>query len=153
MDLGDVIALLALILAGYSAYKTIKFNQRQNEFSNTADHLNKWLLKIAKDEVLSSSSADIGARFVSSGPGNIKLRVFNKGKSAARNVNVILEPVKGMYIITKDVLPAKCIDPQSNIDCIASSQLGSPQSIEITLMWDDDYATGRKKTISIATSS
>lgn len=142
MSLTDAIALLALILSAYSIYKTIEFNRRQNEFANTADHLNKLLLRKEKDEAVGAISADLNARVVKIGNG-YRLKIYNKGKSPARNIRLEC-PIVREFSIIDDALPLDVIQPGGNFDLIVASALGSPSAVTIKLIWDDERGRDRE---------
>ncbi|MGN7509086.1 hypothetical protein [Aeromonas salmonicida] len=142
MSLTDAIALLALLLSAYSIYKTIEFNRRQNEFSSTADHLNKLLLRKEKDDAVSTISADLNARIVKIGNGH-RLKIYNKGKSPARNIRVKYPDVEGFSIID-DTQPLDIIQPGGNFDLIVATGLGAPSAVTIKLIWDDERGRDRE---------
>ena len=61
VDLGDIVALLALGLSAYSMKKTFDFNKRQNDFIETNNKLNKLLLEKECQDALHQKKADISA--------------------------------------------------------------------------------------------
>ncbi|CAJ1785000.1 hypothetical protein [Aeromonas jandaei] len=135
MTLTDAISLLALLLSAYSVYKTIEFNRRQNELSNTTDYLNKLLLRKEQDEAIDAISADLNARVVRIG-NNYRLKIYNKGKSPAKNVRLEC-PVVREFWISDDALPLDIIQPGGNFDLIVSTTMGSPSAVTIKILWDD----------------
>lgn len=136
MSLTDFIAFLALLISIYSAYKTIEFNKRQNEFANTADHLNKLLLRKEQEDAISAISADLNARVVKIGKGQ-RLKIYNKGKAPAKNVRLQF-PVVRDFSIMHDVLPLEVIQPGGNFDLIVATAMGAPSAVKIKLIWDDE---------------
>lgn len=84
----EIISTAALLLAIYSAKNTVDFNKRQKEFIETNDKLNQLLLEKEKQESLVQKQADISANFVNVGKSSYRLKVFNRGKTAAQNVRM-----------------------------------------------------------------
>jgi hypothetical protein len=144
----DVIAIVALCVAGYSAKKTNDFNKKQQEFIETNNHLNKLLLRKATKEAVSDHQADISANFIKVGKSRT-LKIFNKGKCTGRNVRISFPNGNGLLssseIETK--FPAD-IEPQSNIELLASMSLDAPRKITIHILWDDETAVDNSKIIS-----
>ncbi|MCF5857685.1 hypothetical protein [Aeromonas veronii] len=148
MTLTDVVSLLALFLSAYSAYKTLEFNRRQNDFANTADHLNKLLLRREQDDAVDAISADLNARVVKIGKG-YRLKIYNKGKSPARNIRVEY-PVVKEFSIFNDALPLDVIQPGGNFDLLVSTSLGSPAAVTIKILWDDDRGRNQNTVTTIS---
>ncbi|WP_144034721.1 hypothetical protein [Aeromonas hydrophila] len=142
MSLTDAIALLALLLSAYSIYKNVEFNRRQNEFANTADHLNKLLLRKEKDDAVGAISADLNARIVKIGNGH-RLKIYNKGKSAAKNIRLMCPTVREFSIID-DALPLDVIHPGGNFDLLVATSMGAPSAVTIKLIWDDERGRDRE---------
>ncbi len=148
MTLTDIIALLALLLSAYSAYKTMEFNRRQNEFANTADHLNKLLLRREQDDAVDAISADLNARVVKIGKGH-HLKIYNKGKSPARNITLEC-PVVREFSIMDDALPIDVIQPGGSFDLIVATAMGAPSAVTIKLIWDDERGRNREVETTIS---
>lgn len=149
MTISDFIAIIALILSAYSLYKTIEFNKRQNEFSNTADHLNKLLLRKEKEDAIVAISAELNARVISVGRNNRRLKIYNKGNSEARNVRLEYQDVEGFCIYDNE-LPIAVIQPSGGCDLIVATSMEAPSFITIKLIWDDDRGIDREVETTIS---
>lgn len=148
MTLTDAIALLALLLSAYSIYKTIKFNQRQDEIANTADYLNKIILRREQENAVNAISADLNARIVKIGKSH-RLKIYNKGKSPARNIRLVYPAVKEFWI-QEDALPLDIIQPGGNFDLLVSTALATPSAVTIKLLWDDTRGKNQEVETTIA---
>jgi hypothetical protein len=151
-DLGDIAAVLALILSAWSMKKTNDFNRRQKEFIDTNDRLNQMLIEKEAQESEAQKRADVSANFIKLGKTDYRLKVFNRGPGTASNVRVELldEAAKDMLIESdvKRKFPIPILEQHQNVDLIAAVHLGSPSRIEIALVWDDASGTDRRKVLT-----
>ena len=150
IDFGDIIALLALILAGYSTKKTFDFNKRQKEFIDTNDALNKILLRKERKEAINAFSADLSASFIKYGSDNYRLKVFNKGKGVAKNVRIDLPEGNGMLISNdiEDKFPIPILEQFQSVELLASVPFGSSSRMTIKLIWDDEERHDKSKILT-----
>ncbi|WP_157774657.1 hypothetical protein [Aeromonas sp. CA23] len=148
MTLTDIVSLLALLLSVYSAYRTLEFNRRQNEFANTANHLNKLLLRKEQEDAIDAISADLNARVVKIGKGH-RLKIYNKGKSPAKNVRLEC-PVVREFSIMDDSLPLEVIQAGGNFDLIVATAMGAPFAVTIKLIWDDERGRNQEVETTIS---
>lgn len=88
IDTSDILAAIALFLSGYSIKKTNDFNEKQNEFIETNDKLNKLLLEKEIQDASNKNKADISANFINIGSSKRRLKIFNKGIGTARNIRI-----------------------------------------------------------------
>ena len=146
----DVIAVLALCVAGYSAKKTSDFNKIQQDFIETNNHLNKLLLRKATKEAVSDHQADISANFIKIGEKRT-LKIFNKGKCNGRNVRISFPDGNGLLIgnDVKTKFPAE-IEPQGNVELMATMALEAPTQVTIHILWDDESGVDNAKTITLS---
>lgn len=150
VDLSDIIALLALGLSAYAMKKTIKFNKRQNEFIETNDKLNQLLLKKENQDAIHQKKADISANFIKIGKNNHRLKIFNKGKSTARNVRIEF-PEGNEILINSDIhnkFPIPILEQHQSVELIAAIFLQSPSRMTIKLIWDDESGKDNEKELS-----
>ena len=145
--ISTIVSVLALVMSAYSMKKTIDFNKRQKDFIETNDKLNKMLLDKEQQENLIQSQADISANFICVGRDNYRMKVFNKGKSSARNVRI--EFPNGNEILLEDELkekfPMPAIEPQQSVELIAAVSMGSPRRMDVEVVWDDQSGVDRRK--------
>lgn len=147
MTLENIISGLALLLSAYAVYKTIKFNQIQQDIDNIQNELNRLLLRKETNEALESSKADLAANFISLGKSNYKLKIFNKGKSVAKNVRIEF-PEENTLLVTQDIeskFPLERLEQFQPVEIRAVVHLGSPSKIAIKLVWDDEIRIGNEK--------
>jgi hypothetical protein len=149
VDLGDAISALALLLSIVATVTTLRFNARQKSLIASQEKLNQVLLEKEALDSLVDRSAELSANLVRVGDGKWRVKVFNRGRSAARNVTI--EPADGSELLMKqDVeskFPLESLEPQQGVDLIALVFLGSQSKHPTTLRWDDDAGSGHEKTV------
>ncbi len=141
LNKSDLISLVALVVAVYAAHRTYKFAKKQDEL---AGHL----IEKEKQSADSALKADLGARIIKIGK-NYRVKVFNKGDAAARNVRVEC-PTDGELLSESEidsVFPLEVMEPSDGVDLVAFIHMRSRKKHELTLIWDDDSGTDRSKTV------
>lgn len=144
----DVVAGLALLLSGYATWKTVQFNDRQRSLIESQEQLNKRLLEKEDAEASEGRRADLGATFVKLGSNSYRLKIWNKGKAAARHVRVEF-PSGNDVIIQSDVdskFPLESLEPFQSVELIAAVHIGSKSKHEVKLLWEDDHSKTNEKT-------
>ncbi|OAE52311.1 hypothetical protein A7J46_18110 [Escherichia coli] len=143
-SLGDVFGGLAFLLSIYATIKTIKFNERQKAL------IEAQLTKEA-NELESSKKADVSANIVNIGNNKYKLKVFNKGKSPAKNVRIEF-PDNNSPVSMSDVeskFPFESLVAYQSVDLIASGELGRASKFTVRLIWDDDFQDGNESVVHV----
>lgn len=145
--IGDVLGLGALVVAIWAAITTKRFNDRQLRFERTAERLNQLLIEREANENQAQRRADLGVSIYKAGRSNFRMKVFNRGKAAARNVRLeeITEP--GM-LIRGDVdekFPAPVLEPHASIELIVFFHMQSASRTQVRLTWDDDFGNDQTK--------
>lgn len=147
IDAGDIVALLALGIATWSAWKTTRFNKRQTAFEETNERLNLLLIEKESAQTEAQKRADISANFYSSGKNNYRLKVFNKGAGTARDVRFQVLDDCDLFIendITRK-FPVPIMEQHQSVELIAAVAMGSPSRAHIKLTWNDEAGEGHEK--------
>lgn len=148
----EVVASLALLLSGYSMYKSSKFNEHQKQVNTNQDALNKRLLAKEESEILDSKKADIGANIIKLGQNKHRLKIFNTGASSARNVDIQF-PDGSELVVDSDVnskFPYEVLEPRAGIELIALATFGRSPKHKIILKWEDDFSKRNEKTVFVS---
>jgi hypothetical protein len=148
VKLSDVIAILALVSSAYAIWTTSRFNRRQLSLIETQEKLNKRTLAQSESEALDARKADVGASLVRYGGNNYRVKVFNKGKSPARNV--VIEFPDGNNMVPdseiRDKFPMELLEQHQSVDLIAAVSMDTPSKQPVVLKWSDDNSDNNKKT-------
>ncbi|WP_321517944.1 hypothetical protein [uncultured Bacteroides sp.] len=143
MDAGDIISpvlsLIAIALTIVMYFKHDKRLKRQEE------KLNAYQLKKIDNEEAENKKAQIKGNIVKSGNGSRVLKIFNSGKSIARNVRIeYLGDMEG--IIPRDNhFPYELLNPQDNTE-IYLLLCGGASKLSIKYIWDDESKEGNEFT-------
>ena len=140
VSVGDVIAALALIFSVVSLW-------RQRKFDAETSRLNSLLIEKEHNEAIASGKADISANFVKVSKNNHHLRIFNRGKSAARNVR--MEVLQGKNLFQANDIASKfpypSLDSHQPLNVPVHVHMQSPRRVTITLSWEDAFGGGEKE--------
>ena len=145
----DIIAIGALGLSAYATWKTFKFNEKQNALNESQKKLNALLLEKEAEEMQSSKKADLGATFIKLGSNKYRLKIWNKGRSAARNVSLQF-PEGNDCLIPSDIdskFPLEVLEPQQGVELIAAVSLGTRSKHPIKLIWIDEFSDSNEKVV------
>ena len=145
----DVLATLALALSAYATWKTLKFNERQKSLIESQELLNQRLLRREDLEARTGLKAEMGATFVKLGSNSYRLKIWNKGKSAARNLTIEF-PEGDDCFIDSDVqskFPLEVLEPQQSVELIAAVGMDTKRKHTISLCWSDELQTHNQKTL------
>ncbi len=134
----EAIAFVALMVAFYYGWQNSK--------------LTKQLLAKEAGEAEAKSRADLGANFVKFGKNNYRLKIFNRGSVAARNVRIELkhEDEEDHCLSQREIaskFPHECIEPHQGVELFAAIHLGSKSKHPLKLIWDDDLRLNNEKMV------
>jgi hypothetical protein len=140
VSFGDVIAAIALIFSVVSLW-------RQRKFDAETSRLNSLLIEKEHNEAIASGKADISANFVKVSKNTHHLRIFNRGKSVARNVRMVVLQGKDLFqdndIASK--FPYPSLDSHQPLNVPVYVHMRSPRRATITLSWEDAFGGGQKE--------
>lgn len=139
VDSGDIIASLALLFSVYATFKTVQFNNRQQDVIKSQAKLNQLLLDKESAGVEMDRQADLSASFLKLGNSKYRLKVYNKGKAPARQVTISF-PEGNEVISESDInskFPLQLLDVHQSVELIASVHMGTKSKHLVKLEWDD----------------
>jgi hypothetical protein len=145
----DTIAALALGLSAYATWQTLKFNERQKSLIESQERLNQRLLQREDIDERAGKQADLSAAFIKLGTSRYRLRICNKGKSTARNVQIEFPDGNDCFIEddVKSKFPLEALAQHQSVDLIAAVGPGTKRKQTISLLWADDLQTHNLSTL------
>ena len=147
--LSDIIAVLALGLSAYATWRSLRFNKKEAEFLDLQGKVNSLILEKEQREADQAGQAELGASFLSIGSKKHRLKIFNKGKVAAHNVNITF--LSGNDIVPnseiEDKFPMEHIDPGQAVELIAAVHKQTKRKHAIRLKWSDPNGEEREKDV------
>jgi hypothetical protein len=144
----DVIAVLALLVSGFTTWKTVRFNDRQRSVNESQERLNVRLLAKEDAEASVEKKAELGAAFIKMGNSSYRLKIWNQGKSPARDVRIEFPSGHDIFV-QSDVdrkFPLERLDPHQSVELMAAVHMGSKSKHEVKLLWADDHSNANEKT-------
>jgi len=149
ITISEIVSIIALALSGYAIWTTSRFNKRQISLIDSQDQLNKRLLEQGEKETLDAQKADMGASFLKLGSSKYRLKVFNKGQAAARNVRISFEnednPVGKNEIERK--FPMEILEKHQSVELIAAVHMRTAAKHTMKIYWEDDHSKNNEKTV------
>jgi hypothetical protein len=145
----DIIAGLALLISAFAAWKTVQFNDKQKSLIESQEKLNKRLLEREESESISDKKADLGANFIKLGNSKHRLKIWNKGKTTARNISIEF-PEGNDCIVQSDVsekFPLEALDTHQSVELIATVYMSTKSKHAIKLIWSDEFSQYNEKTV------
>ncbi|MBS3949172.1 MAG: hypothetical protein KGZ53_00675 [Peptococcaceae bacterium] len=146
---GDIIAGLAFLFSIYATVKTIQFNNRQQSLIESQEKLNNLLLEKEAADSAGERQANLCAAFIRLGSSKYRLKIWNKGKSVARNVS--LEFPEGNDVLMegdiKEKFPLEVLDTHQSVELIAVIHMGTKPKHAIRLIWSDEYSERNEKLV------
>ena len=111
--------------------------------------MNQRLLQREDADVRIGKKAELGATFIKLGSSNYRLKIWNKGKSAARDVRIEF-PDGNDCFIESDVqskFPLEALEPHQSVELIAAVSMDTKRKHTISLLWTDDLQTHNQSTL------
>ncbi|MFI0489353.1 MAG: hypothetical protein ACH344_08750 [Yersinia sp. (in: enterobacteria)] len=158
MSSSDTIALIALLVSIYtiisSELKSRKSNKEQKVIKDEQDRMRKLLLEKETKSAIDEMKADLGANLVRLGTNKYRLKVFNRGKSEAKHVEIHFPDNDGdEYLVmsqVNDKFPYEILYPQQSIEIIASIHMGGKAKYKIKIVWSDKYQNRNEQDVIVS---
>ena len=143
----DFLSGLAFLLSAFATWKTVRFNDRQKELIQSQERLNKLLLDKENAESIEEKKANLGAAFIKLGSSTYRLKIWNKGKAAARNVCLEF-PDGNDCFIQSDIdskFPLEILETSQSVELIAAVSMETKSKHVLKIRWTDEFSTENEK--------
>lgn len=141
---GFIIAVLSLVLSGYLYFRFDRKLKKQETL------LNDFQLKAFEEEERLSKTADVSLNLYNISDNHVvyKIKVFNRGKADATNINVVITPQDNQFedatqIYNSKDLPYTCLHPQDSFEL--QVRCYNPSVREFVVTWEDEIGKHEKK--------
>ena len=128
-----IISCLALGVSVFTYFKHDKKIKAQEQIINDYQ-----INKIAKENE-ESKKASIRGNIIKGDRGKRTLKVYNCGKAAARNILVEGLDIESLAVMRNGLFPYELMNPQDYTELIICIVKGSPSTIKLKYIWDDDF--------------
>lgn len=149
ITLGNIIAALALGLSAYATWGSHRFKKKEGELMDLQGKVNSLILEKEQREAEQAGQADLGASFVSIGSKKNRLKIFNKGKMPAYNVNITFLGDNDIVLDSEieNKFPMEHIDPGQAVELMAAVHMQTKRKHAIRLRWSDPNGGEREKDV------
>lgn len=128
-----IISCLALGVSVFTYFKHDKKIKAQEQIINDYQ-----INKIAKENE-ESKKASIRGNIINGDRGKRTLKEYNCGKAAARNIRVEGLDIESLAVMRNGLFPYELMNPQDYTELIICIVKGSPSTIKLKYIWDDDF--------------
>lgn len=143
MSVGDVFSGLAFLLSGFALF-------RQRKYDELNRRVNELTIEKAEQERTSEQRADVLAEFIHKTKSSYEFRVYNRGKGAARNIEIT--PMQGMDLFNSgDIarkLPYPRLEQHQSFNLATYIHMQSSRRAKVLIKWDDDAGGGTKEIVA-----
>ena len=136
--------LISLLALGFSIFTYIKHDSKIKKQSAL---INEYEIEKIKDEKIRSKKAIIEGNLIKNNKGNRILKIYNRGKSVAKDVTVNIPDTKGI-MIGSNPTPIE-IRPQQGIEIDFFVTMGAPDLLTIEYYWKDDFSSDNSDTQTV----
>lgn len=128
-----IISCLALGVSVFTYFKHDKKIKAQEQIINDYQ-----INKIAKENE-ESKKASIRGNIIKGDRGKRTLKVYNCGKATASNIRVEGLDIDSLVVMRNNLFPYELMNPQDYTELIIYIVKGSPSTIKLKYIWDDDF--------------
>ncbi len=137
----EVFAILISLAALFFSWLT--YFKHDKKIKQQSTLLNKYHLEKIEKEKEADKRAIIEANVISEANGNKKIKIYNRGKCIARDVNVIIPKSEEFYVFSNpcpiDIRPRNGIEIE-----LGAFSNNCPDTIEVYFEWNDDFKVKNK---------
>ncbi len=147
----DLVSVFALMISAYAAWKTLSFQKRQKALIEVQERLSSLLVQKEEGQSAAERKADLSASIIKLGNSKYRLKVWNKGKAAAKNVSISFP--QGNDIVDErevaDKFPLEYLDSHQSVELIAFVHMGTKRKHVVDLNWVDSSNNSNSKTVHL----
>ncbi|WP_298356019.1 hypothetical protein [uncultured Litoreibacter sp.] len=151
MEISDFISLGALGISIAALVYTMISSRDQKELILRETELVRIQLEKEKAVLRESESAMVSARLYEHSKGRWKIRVFNTGPAAAKNVAIVAD-AEDSFITENELkrkFPVKKLTKGQHVELNAFIHLSSPGKETIRLIWEDRTGASREENVEL----
>ena len=133
---------IAIAISGVSLILSIISFFASNKSRKLQDKVNEMELKLKKYELAEKEKEQqkapcIEARINHIEKGNYRIKIWNSGNAAAKNVTASWDNGDQIICLEHEKMPFELLEPQNGFELAISTYCGSPGKLCITTAWED----------------
>lgn len=133
--------IISIITFAFSLYIYLKHDSLIKKQQSA---INEFQLNRFQKERDAEKKAVVEANIINKGNGQRIIKVYNKGKSLAKNVKVSIPDSNTFFI--KDYPEFIDIKPQNSFEIKLALTKDTPDTLDISFEWEDDFSDNNKDT-------
>lgn len=137
-----IISGISLLIAIISFAFSLSAQHLQNKVNQLEIKLKQY--EIAEKEKEGQRVSCVEARIIHVIKTNYKIKVWNSGNVAVKNVTASIDNSAQLILIDRDKMPYEILEPQKSFELRISTYDASPSKIYIVTEWEDEE--GNKQT-------
>ncbi|HAH22479.1 MAG TPA: hypothetical protein DCL77_01710 [Prolixibacteraceae bacterium] len=134
------ISILALIAAGYT------YIIHDRKIKSQEARINEYELSKIDNEKIEEKQAKVRLNRIKTQPGSQTIKIYNAGRAKARNIRIEFSPEDYNGFIRMDDFPYPYLNPQGSTEIIMHLVEGGVNTLEMKILWDDDYKLNNEYT-------
>lgn len=124
-----VVAIVSFIISSKSQHLQDRVNEMELKLK---------AYELEEKEKEQHKAACIEARINHIAKGNYRIKIWNSGNAAAKNVTASWDKGSQIIFFDQEKMPFEILEPQKSFDLAISTYMGSPRKLCITTAWEDD---------------
>ena len=136
MEMASIIISIIALLGSLATYIIHDHKIKEQE-----KMINEYQLAKYKEEEEENKKALISGNIIKKERGQRVLKIYNKGKATATNINIQGLDIKELDIYDK-ILPYELLHPQGYTEIRFMLIMEAPSTIRLTYTWDDPHQKG-----------
>lgn len=127
------VSLLAIIGTCYTYFKHDKKIKLQES------KINAYHIKQMEQAEIERKKALIRGNIIKFDKGKRILKIYNSGRSIARNIRIEGMEVQGIFVYNDSLFPYELMNPQDYTELEFSLACSHPNSVKLKYLWDDEF--------------
>lgn len=140
MELASIIISIIALLGSLATYIIHDHKIKEQE-----KMINEYQLAKYKEEEEENKKALISGNIIKKERGQRVLKIYNKGKATATNINIQGLDIREIEL-KDNILPYELLNPQDYAQIKFLIIMNAPSTIKLTYTWDDAYQTANSST-------
>ena len=149
--IGDVIAGAALLLSAYAMWRTRGISRKQERVLELEQRVHELTLEREARQTAAAEKADVSCSIVRLGSSRFRLKVFNRGKAAAQNVEISF-PHGYDLVLEQDVarkFPMRALEPGQSVGLAAVVHMQTDPKHLVHLRWKNADGSEEQKEVEV----
>ena len=133
----EIAALVISAVSLFVAIVSFIISSKSQHLQNRVNEIELKLKEYELEEKEQHKAPCIEARINHIAKGNYRIKIWNSGNTAAKNVTASWDKGSQIIFFDQEKMPFELLEPQKSFDLAISAYMGSPRKLLITTAWED----------------